>query len=38
MWAWKNLNVLFYYQDNEFEVGGELLGSNIPYTIEIQTP
>jgi hypothetical protein len=38
MWARKNPNILFYYQETRFEVGRELLGSNIPSTIGIQTP
>ncbi len=35
MWAQENPNVLFYYQENGSEVGGELLRSNIPFTIGI---
>ncbi len=38
MWARMNPNVSFYCQEIEIEVGGELLGSNIPFTIEIQIP
>jgi len=37
MWAQKNPNVLFYYQENSFEVGGELSSTNISFTIGIQT-
>jgi hypothetical protein len=35
MWARKNPNILFYYQETRFEVGGELLRSNIPLIIKI---
>jgi hypothetical protein len=38
MWAWKNPNFLFYYQESGSKVGGELSGSNIPFTIGIQIP
>ncbi len=37
MWAQENPNILFYYQEVGFEVGGELLRSNIPFTIGIET-
>jgi hypothetical protein len=35
MWVQKNPNVLFYYQEIGFEVGGKLSSSNILFTIEI---
>jgi len=35
MWAQKNPNVLFYYQENGFEVGGELSSTNILFTTGI---
>jgi hypothetical protein len=35
MWVQENQNVLFYYRESGSEVGGELLRSNIPFTIEI---
>jgi hypothetical protein len=35
MWAQDNPNVLFYYQESGFEVGGELSRSNILFTIGI---
>jgi hypothetical protein len=37
MWAWKNPNVWFYYQESGSKIGGELLGNYIPFTIGIQT-
>ncbi len=33
MWAQENPNILFYYQETRSKIGGELLGSNIPFTI-----
>ncbi len=38
MWARESPNILFVYQESGFEVGGELLGRNIPFTIKIQNP
>jgi hypothetical protein len=38
MWVQKNPNILFYFQKIGTEVSGELLGSNIPFIIKIQTP
>ncbi len=38
MWVWKKPNILFYYQETRFEVGGKLSRNNIPFTIRIQTP
>jgi hypothetical protein len=38
MWAQRNPNILFYYQETRSEVGGELSRSNIPFIIKIQTP
>jgi hypothetical protein len=39
MWVRENPDVLFYYKESGFEVGGDLLGCrNIPFTIGIQSP
>ncbi len=35
MWVREKLNVLFYYQESGYEVGGELSSSNIPFTVKI---
>ncbi len=35
MWARKNPNILFYYQEIGFEVGGDLSRNNLLLTIQI---
>jgi hypothetical protein len=38
MWVKENPTFLFYYHESGFEVGEELLGNNILFTVGIQTP
>jgi hypothetical protein len=35
MWVWKNMYLLFCYQESGLEVGGKLIGTNIVFTIGI---
>ncbi len=38
MWGRENPNLFIYYQESGLEIGGELIGTNVLFTIEIQSP
>jgi ribosomal protein S15P/S13E len=38
MWVQENPNLLLYYQKTGVEVGGKLIGENMPFIIGIQSP